>query len=194
MFRGREKQQVMAEAKRRLDQLVKESLFNIAKELSSEDPHLYHRAFTFGLQEFIEAYTFFHHIKEKTLHHWDVYQDMLMYKINSPEGDASKECETLSTMLSPEDYVLGIADLSGELMRKCINNSSSGDVKACFETCEVVKKLYAGFLSVGCCKTKQMSTKTNTLMQSLLKMEKVCYNISVRGKEFPEQVLVSFDE
>ncbi|KAL0270085.1 UNVERIFIED_CONTAM: hypothetical protein PYX00_007606 [Menopon gallinae] len=186
--RGREHEEVMVEAKKRLNHLVEDCLFSIAKELQSEDPYLYHRAFTYGLQEFIEAYTFFHQLEDKTLRHWDVYQDMLTYKLKSADGeDTLEECKT---MLSPVDYVLGIADLSGELMRRCINNLGSGDVNACIETCEVVRKLYAGFLSIGCYKTKEMTEKTNTLRQNLLKMENVCYNISIRSKEFPEQALL----
>ena len=56
-----------------------------------------------------------------------------------------KETETL---LPLTNFVMGIADLTGELMRKCISNLATGNINSCFETCKFVRCLYKGFISV----------------------------------------------
>lgn len=60
-------------------------------------------------------------------------------------NDESEE-RTVMTLLPQTDYMLGIADLTGELMRKAINSISSGDSHECFYACQVVRDLYTGYL------------------------------------------------
>ncbi|XP_058801884.1 translin-associated protein X [Phymastichus coffea] len=94
----------------------------------------------------------------------------------------------VQVLVSPVEYILGIADLTGELMRKCINNLATGDIDNCFETCNFVRKMYTGFL--GCSGAgREVSRKLYTLKQSLTKMENVCYTIKVRGSEVPKHML-----
>jgi hypothetical protein len=102
----------------------------------------------------------------------------------SPDKDGS-----FKTHVSPVDYILGVADLTGELMRKCINNLGSGNVEGCYHTCTFVREIYGGFLSVSCTGFKEISRKLVTLRQSLSKMEAACYTIHVRGSEIPKHML-----
>ncbi|XP_043461791.1 translin-associated protein X [Leptopilina heterotoma] len=97
----------------------------------------------------------------------------------------------IQTTLIPQDYILGIADLTGELMRKCINNLSTGNIAGCFETCNFVRNMYQGFLGITTFSGREINRKLLTLKQSLNKIENVCYTIKIRGSEIPRHMLAS---
>lgn len=201
--------QVCEEAKNRLHVLCRTNFSVIAKELQGLDPYQFGRAYTAGMQEFIEAYTFYEYVHSQNISHWKHLQEKFRYKVpesgkkeevppvegeEPAEGGESmdtgepaeptpeKEVE-ISCLLSPMDFVLGVGDLSGEIMRKCINSLGSGDVESCFEHCRFMQELYKGFVSVGNPRSRDFNQKLFTLRQSLLKSENVCYNVKVRGGE-----------
>lgn len=177
----------MEEADGRLKKVVANQFRNIAIELENQDPYQFLRAYSGGLQEFIEALTFFQYLKDNSLHDWNQIQKELTYKIQIPCSPTEK---ILKTHLPPEEYILGIADLSGELMRKCINNLGSGNIEDCFSICNFVKHMYNGFLLIGnTSNCRDVRSKAYVLKQSLQKMENVCYNIIVRGSEVPKHML-----
>lgn len=165
--------------------------------------------FLVGLQEYIEAVTFHHYLTSNSLPSWSKIQGDLTYtdKEVSIEGEGSStatgeestvvtcstgspdEDSSFKTHISPVDYILGVADLTGELMRKCINNLGSGNIEGCCHTCTFVRDIYSGFLSFNCTGFKDISRKLVTLRQSLSKMENACYTIHVRGSEIPKHML-----
>lgn len=179
----------------RLKKIFSNNFRNIATELENEDPHQYLRAYSPGLQEFIEALTFYQYLKEKSICDWNYISNELTFEITleNPSAESEESCtKILKTHLPPEEYVLGIADLTGELMRKCINSLGSGNIDDCFTTCHFVKDMYTGFISVGnASSNREISRKAYTLKQSLHKMEHVCYNIVVRGSEIPKHMLAN---
>lgn len=211
--------QVCEEAKNRLHALCRSHFATIARELHGLDPYQFARAYTAGMQEFIEAYTFYEYVQSANISHWAGLQEKLRYRVPDPssikkvspppppappvaekvvegeqEGESMetedppvepepvKEVE-ISCLLSPMDFVLGVGDLSGEIMRKCINSLGSGDVESCFDHCRFMQELYKGFVSVGNPRSRDFNQKLFTLRQSLLKSENVCYNVKVRGGE-----------
>jgi len=165
--------------------------------------------FLVGSQEYIEAVTFHNYLTSNSLPSWSKIQGDLTYTDRevTAEGEGSSmstgeestvvTCSTGSpeedvsfkTHISPVDYILGVADLTGELMRKCINNLGSGNIEGCYHTCTFVREIYGGFLSVSCTGFKDISRKLVTLRQSLTKMENACYTIHVRGSEIPKHML-----
>ena len=128
-----------------------------------------------------------------SLENWKKIQSDLIFenKKNPPneEEDKDEVSSPLQAHVSPMDYILGIADLTGELMRKCINNLGSGNIEGCYQTCTFVRQIYSAFLSVSCTGHKELSRKLVTLRQSLSKMENACYTIHVRGSEIPKHML-----
>ncbi|XP_040175741.1 translin-associated protein X-like [Anopheles arabiensis] len=204
-------QKVCNEAKDRLEAIFRNHFVNIAKELKDQDPYQYTRAYTNGMQEFIEAYTFYEYSCGMDISHWDAIQKKLTYSsdqnvdspsnarsitekpLNEPtdtEPDEQKrsnettgETMKLTCLLHPQDFVLGLGDLSGEIMRTCINSLGSGNSESCFLHCRFMQELYKGFLSVTSIRSRDFSHKMMTLRQSLLKSENVCYNVTVRGGE-----------
>lgn len=97
---------------------------------------------TAGYQEYIEARTLLSLMEKKEIISYSDVVKELTYIITTDEGS-----EKVLVALVPQlDYMLGLADLSGELMRRAINSISSGDSEDCFFACQVVRELYAGFL------------------------------------------------
>lgn len=133
------KEEVFKEAESRLETVVKNNFKAIAKELESQDPYQYLRAYTAGLQEFIEALLFYLYLRKDSITTWsDINKDF-----SYPEEDSNK----VTTLLFPEvEFILGIGDFTGELMRKCINSLGAGNTEDCFKICNFVKDIYTGFL------------------------------------------------
>lgn len=172
------------------------------------------RAFSAGLQEFIEAFTYCNYVREEAIIPCSKLQLRLTYQPTAP--DASSGLELMNAdrpiitycLVDPTEYLLGIGDLSGEIMRKSIFALGIGDFATCFVACRFLRSLYAWCVNddirhlqidlthILCsiyfiCNSfigipglsKSLNCKIATLRQSLQKVEMVCYNIKVRGRE-----------
>ena len=206
---------ILNEAEKRLENIAKSSFKSIAKELNKHDVYQYIRAYKPGLQEFVEATTFHRYLQNKNLQDWTEIEKFFIYTIeekskyandetktpndqemkefydHQTENLINKQIKSIRTPLIPHDYILGIADLTGELMRKCINNLSSGNIAGCFDTCIFVRSMYKGFLGCVGISGKEINRKLYTLKQSLNKIENVCYTIKIRGSEIPKHMLAT---
>lgn len=109
---------------------------------------MHSHAVTAGYQEFIEAWTLCTLMEKKEIIPYTEVQQQLMYKINDG-GDAEQE-RTVIAMMPHTDYMLGLADLTGELMRRAINSLSSGERDECYHACQVVRDLYRGYIGEKC--------------------------------------------
>jgi len=94
----------------------------------------------------------------------------------------------LSVHVPPMEYVLGLADLTGELMRLAIGSIGRGDVVAPFELCQFIQSIYTAFLSFGS-RSRDLLSKFAVLRQSMRKVEDACYALQVRGSEMPKHLL-----
>lgn len=97
----------------------------------------------------------------------------------------------LCDMLTPVDYVLGICDLTGELMRKCINSVGTGDIEEPFKLSLILQSIYEALMVCGN-HSKELKRKLFTLKCSLQKVENACYAIKIRGTETPKHMLADF--
>ncbi|XP_076637346.1 translin associated factor X [Colletes latitarsis] len=176
---------ILHESKVRL-QTVAQNLFKcIALELENQHAYQYLNAYRAGLEEYIEAITFYQYLHKGDVEHWTELEKILTYTISE-----KSENKTLSTLITPYEFILGIADLTGELMRNCINNLATGDIGSCYQTCNFVRNMYKGFLGFTSISNREINGKLYTLKQSVQKMENVCYTIKVRGSEIPKHILV----
>lgn len=218
---------VLPEAKTRLSNLISLVFFKISQELEGEDPYQFTRAYYAGVQEFIEAYTFYYYLDSGKLYQWEAAQGDLVFepevKCDNEEDDGGKteavkmECsdETkgvggtdepvdnisiplkeknknkLKVLLTPLDYILGVQDLTGELMRHCINSLSSGQVEAMYQTCGFVRNIYSGLTILSRIPFREFYRKLTVLRQSLLKIENACYQFRIRGSEIPKHMLAT---
>lgn len=178
---------VLEEAEQRIEKLCKSHFSVIAKELEGLEIYQYIRAISAGMQEFVEAFTFLEYLQGKELSDWTTVQERLKYK---GDDEASKE---VSLNFIPSEFMLGLADLTGEVMRNCINSLGCGDTDKCFSTCKFLQNIYSKYLTLNLVpnKARDFSQKMTTMRASTLKCENVCYNLKVRGTEGSK--LVSFD-
>ncbi len=95
----------------------------------------------------------------------------------------------LTFQITPTDYLLGIADLTGELMRMCISSVGNGDIDTPFQLSGFLREIHDGFAYIGNTGPYEVSKKLHTLRQSLGKVEDACYTLRVRGSEIPKHML-----
>ncbi|KAL6256198.1 hypothetical protein P5V15_012314 [Pogonomyrmex californicus] len=183
---------VLDAAKTRLDNVAQKLFRNVANELDGQDAYQFHRAYRAGLEEYIEALTFHEYLQNGGIQNSTALERSLTYHTTSTPVDTQEQTtsKTIQVMITPTDYILGIADLTGELMRKCINNLAIGDVNSCYQTCNFVRKIYIAFLGyTSVVYNNEINKKIVTLKHSLTKMENACYTIKVRGSEIPKHIL-----
>lgn len=137
VHRESKKQAIVEEATRRLKVLIDTNFKAIATELQDHDHYLYHRAYTNGMQEFVEAVVFCQFLKTDGIGTWDNINDTFQYNEDDTKFDL---------LFSQYDFILGIADFTGELMRRCINSLGIGNIDDCFKLCNFVKHVNTGFL------------------------------------------------
>lgn len=184
---------VLDAAKARLDNVAQKLFRNIANELDGQDFYQFHRAYRAGLEEYVEALTFYEYLQNGGMQDCTSLEKTLTYRATSSPADSPEQStsKAMQVMVTPTDYILGIADLTGELMRKCINNLALGDVTSCYHTCNFVRKIYIAFLGyTSVVHNNEVNKKIITLKHSLTKMENACYTIKVRGSEIPKHMLV----
>ncbi|XP_028170153.1 translin-associated protein X [Ostrinia nubilalis] len=182
------KEKAVTEANERLNKLVQGPIKYIGLELEKSPAYLHSRAVTAGFQEFIEAKTLCSLVDKGTLVTWEEVKKDMEYTITETTDDGDSERKVV-TMLTYLDYMLGVADLTGELMRRAVNSISSGDSQECFQSCQYVRDLYTGFLGLfgmG----KELSRKMNTTRNNVAKVELAVYALKVRGGEAPPTLLI----
>ncbi|EAL65071.1 hypothetical protein DDB_G0284837 [Dictyostelium discoideum AX4] len=171
-----DKQEILKQSKQNLQPIF--NLFgNIIKELDQQEYWKFQKAFTNGVQEYIEAVSFQYYIEFGAL----IPLDSILIPI--------KEALNLDSLgqfnISIDDYALGICDLSGELMRYSTGCVTVGKYDECFKICDFIRSMSSGFKK--CHLNKDITSKMNTMEESLKKIEKLCFSIRIRKSEFPDQ-------
>ena len=93
------------------------------------------------------------------------------------------------------DYILGLADLTGELMRNAINSVAVGNTEACFTLLALLQQMNEGFAKIDkVLLPRHVERKLEEFNRSLRKVEEACYAINVRGSELPKDHLGSVFE
>ncbi|CAI5770536.1 translin-associated protein X isoform X1 [Podarcis lilfordi] len=188
-------EEILMESETKLD-LVRQKIKQVAQELMGEDMYQFHRAISPGLQEYVEAVSFQYFIKTRSLVSIEEINRQLIFSEEDKEEEAkpssdchNKQHNTSSLKVTPVDYLLGVADLTGELMRMCINSVGNGDIDTPFELSQFLRQIYDGFSYIGNTGPYEVSKKLYTLKQSLAKVENACYTLKVRGSEIPKHML-----
>ncbi|WVW79456.1 hypothetical protein I302_101425 [Kwoniella bestiolae CBS 10118] len=129
-----------------------------------------------GLEEYIEALSFLYYLEHKSLVPLDAVQKTLSDEAGEP-----------LVIVTPEDYILGMSDLTGELMRYATNALSTGDHNTPLEVCEFVRTVKAHFDGIPPHMLYKLSKKQEETTRSLEKIEKVCYALRLRLIEFADK-------
>ena len=88
------------------------------------------------MQEFVEAISFLHYIRNGDLITLDELQAKLTFS------------DELQVLIPVYEYLLGIADLTGELMRMCINAVGRGQTQLVADTCSSLRKIHEAMSSL----------------------------------------------
>ncbi|EIW64521.1 Translin [Trametes versicolor FP-101664 SS1] len=161
-----------ARAKGKLAEI--QSLFAALRGELAGDRFWHHqRNISPGVQEYIEALSFAHYLEHRTLISYDQVQSTL------------SDCDGIPFFpLSLEDYLLGLADLTGELMRFAIAAiSRRGGRQKASDVCSFVRACKADFEGLTP-HFKELRKKQSVTTQSLEKIEDAAYAVVVRTSEY----------
>jgi hypothetical protein len=102
-------------------EIIEKQYKNISADLQGLNANRYSHNITGGNQEFMEALSFHHYLETQSVIGFDEAQS----KIAAMSGEAG------AVSLTPEDYILGICDMTGELMRFSVTSmATSGKLPA----------------------------------------------------------------
>ncbi|KAF9472469.1 Translin [Pholiota conissans] len=145
---------------------------HLRPELGGDKFWRYQRQVSPGLQEYIEALSFAHYLDHGTLITFDEVQHTLM------------DAQGVFFPLTISDYVLGLSDLTGELMRFAISGiARRGGRKKAQDVCTFVRGCKADFERMTPY-IRELKKKQSVTSQSLEKIEDAAYTIMVRTSEY----------
>lgn len=126
-----------------------------------------------GLQEYIEALSFAYYLEHGTLIPFEEVQKSISDTDGKPYFP-----------LTVSDYLLGLSDLTGELMRFAISGlSRKGGRKKAMEVCAFVRSCKADFERFTD-HIRDLRKKQSVTTSSLEKIEDTVYAIAVRSSEY----------
>ncbi|KAJ6718605.1 TRANSLIN AND TRANSLIN ASSOCIATED PROTEIN X [Salix purpurea] len=169
--------EVLDKAEKDLAAVTKQYMLKLVKELQGTDFWKLRRAYSPGVQEYVEAATFCKFCRTGTLLHLDEINATLL-----PLSEPSVEPLQINVL----DYLLGLADLTGELMRLAIGRISDGELEYAKKICQFVRDIYreltliVPYIDDG----SDMKIKIDTMLQSVVKIENACFSVHVRGSEY----------
>lgn len=147
------------------DQIVeaKNTLNQAEKTLLSLGQHLRHApglrhsgAYKAALEEYVEAWLFFH-----------VLQEGKIKRIAKPH-------------IRFDDYIAGLCDFTGELVRKMVLLATKGEIKKAQELKEIIADVVAGLIKLDL--TGYLRSKFDAAKRNLKKAEEIMYDIKTKKR------------
>lgn len=110
-----------------------------------------------AIQEYVEALTYYYFIKNKKI--------------------PSRKFLGVDT----ENYLMGLCDLTGELVRKAVNSVIHKNFKEAFLIKELVDGIYGEFLHFNL-RNSELRKKSDSIKWNLKKLEDIIYDAKIKGK------------
>ena len=145
--------------KENVDKLVAEIKKEIAnmKDIAEDPASEYTGSFKQAMQEYVEALAFYHFSKEDRFVDYD------------------------DLGVSPEYYLLGLCDLTGELVRDAVNSSINEDYKRTAKIKDFVSELYGMLLQFNF-RNGELRKKFDGIKWDLKKLEDMAFDLKMKGK------------
>nr|AFK37169.1 unknown [Lotus japonicus] len=171
------KLEVLEKAEKDLAAVRDQHISRLVRELQGTDFWKLRRAYSPGIQEYVEAATFCSFCTSGTLLKLDEINNTLL-----PLSDSSLRPLQINIL----DYLLGLADLTGELMRLAIGRISDGEIQFAEKICRFVRDIYRELTLVvpHMDDSSDMKIKMDVMLQSVMKIENACFSVHVRGSEY----------
>ncbi|KAI3650320.1 hypothetical protein MP228_003801 [Amoeboaphelidium protococcarum] len=147
------------------------------KVRDQQDIYVFYYNWRQGLQEYVEACVFHHFLKYDQVISYEQLVESQFYGFN----DTSL---VDSIPLPPADYLLGVADFTGELMRFCIGAISNGQFEKAERYVQVLRQLTEDFTMLEVYNLDEMQRKMSTMRASLQKCEFALYQIRLLQFEY----------
>ncbi|CEP15116.1 hypothetical protein [Parasitella parasitica] len=167
------------EADKRQEEIIA-SFKKLAIDIQGLHYYRYSKSFSGGFEEFIEAIAFYHFLLHRTV----ITKDQVDEYFKDEYGQ-------MWIPVKVEDYILGLADFTGELMRHAIHVVSTGKYNQAMVICELLRKIDLDFDLMATSYLPQLSKKLGTLKGSIKKVEQACYTFQIRGSEYPEEMYLT---
>merc|ERR1712141_388875 len=147
---------------------------NLMKDV--KDPALFQRAFSPGLQEFIEALCFLRMIESSDLPTCGEILEITKFQFD----------HAMSTLFA--EICLGVADIAGEVMRFVTNMVSKGNNSYNLPARRFLQLLHLEYISLPPNIARDMNRKIHALKGSMTKVEFLCYVSTLQSREKGEVV------
>ncbi|KAG9454921.1 hypothetical protein H6P81_007825 [Aristolochia fimbriata] len=166
------REEVLEKAQKDLASVTDIYLSKLVKELQGTDFWKLRRAYSPGVQEYIEAATLCKFCTTGNLMTLDEVNRNLLSL-----SDPSNEPLQINVL----DYLLGVGDLTGELMRLAIGRISDGELEYAEMICRFVRDMYRelSLLAPSMDDNIEMKKKMETMLQSAMKIENACYSLII---------------
>jgi len=152
---------------------IERAFAGMKPDLEGDQFWRYQRAISPGLQEYIEALSFAHYLTYNSLITWSEVQNRLSDESGAPYFP-----------LPIEDYLLGVSDLTGELMRYAISAIPRKGGRATASTvCTFLRQCKTDFEALTH-HSRELSKKQRVTVESLHKIEDVAYAVAIRCYEY----------
>ncbi|BGO88872.1 hypothetical protein NBRC10512_002228 [Rhodotorula toruloides] len=211
---GRSRKQVFKEVEGKMADL--RVLFEkLQGEVQGADFWRYQRSVSPGIQEYLEGFTFYYYLQHHSLPTLEEAQASLVPPTPQPAASASVPTSAPTNELSDtaatdqpveaapyfrvtiDDYLGGVADLTGELMRLAIasvgknlsDSLAGGDGGGDFASIDKIGRLVReikGEMDPLAPYAYWLPKKLQVLDQSLGKIENASYNLRIRGAEYKD--------
>lgn len=102
--------------------------------------------------------------------------------VNNPGPCIHSDEKAIAVDVTQQDYMLGLLDFTGELMRSAINSRPDENLVYVVNACEMLRLLYQGVVGLDVFFRRDMAKKIPVLLASLLKVENFVYQLQIRDK------------
>ena len=110
-----------------------------------------------ALQEYAEALCYYHFVKDR------------------------KIPTKASLKIDNESYLMGLCDLTGELVRKAVNEVINKNFKKAVEIKNLVEEIYGEFLKFNL-RNSELRRKSDQIKWNLKKLEDVVFELKIKGR------------
>ena len=152
---------------------IKDLFKSAEADLQDINAYRYQRQISSGIQEFMEAVLFQHYLETGQLMTYEEAAKMIPADV----------------MLTEDDYILGIFDMTGEVMKYAVTYLASHRELPSADVLSNMRLLRACLESVDASPSyglnKEFGKKLTTTKQSVEKVEYQVYNMLIKGKEKP---------
>ncbi|KRX47174.1 Translin-associated protein X [Trichinella sp. T9] len=161
---------IFEQAVEKLKSLANDQFKTVAFVLKDEYCDRYEKYYSSGLQEYIEAWSFLNFLQYKKLITLFEIRQLLQYEFCDDGNVRLRQIH-----ISYFDYVMGIADLAGELMRYAVVSSNS-DIVSVNNIYNFMAAVYRCIKLLNLNRKRGFVRKEKEFLDSIMKVENIFYN------------------